>query len=233
MPIFSNLVRDIIRVFEPARSPMIDRSFDVFGGSNITTAIIGAGAIGHAIATQFSRKNIEVMLANSKDPSSLSEIVRDLGDKIHAVTAEIALAADVVVLAIPFGAIPGLLTKAPGDWNGRVIVDASNAIEFPAFKPADLGGRLSTEIVASLAPGARVVKAFNTIPARTLSEVPTQTGGRRIVVLSGDDAEARSDISSLIERLGFAALDLGTLHQASHLQQFGGKLVALDLLRVG
>jgi len=160
-------------------------------------------------------------------------MAQDLGKAISPVSAEIALSADIVFLAIPFGAIPAVLNKARGQWNGRIVVDASNAIEFPAFKPADLGGRLSTEVVASLTSGSRVVKAFNTIPAQKLSEVPAQAGGRRVVVLSGDDAEARSDISSLIESLGFAALDLGTLHQASHLQQFGGKLVALDLFRAG
>ena len=197
----------------------------------MTYAIIGSGNIGHALATQFSRKGIEVMLANSRGLGSLVDIAQALGPTIKPTTAKEALQADVVILAIPFGAIPEAV-KGVVSWSGRLVIDASNAIEFPAFKPADLGGRLSTEIVAEAVPGARVVKAFNTIPAAKLKAQTALSGGRRLVVLSSDDASARADAAHLIEQLGFAALDLGTLRQASHLQQFGGAMVALDLIKV-
>ncbi|UVK46543.1 NADPH-dependent F420 reductase [Mesorhizobium sp. AR07] len=201
----------------------------------MTYAIVGSGAIGHAIATQFARGAIEVLLANSRGPSSLTDAVHELGPSVRPVTANEALRADVVILAIPFSAISPLAQSAAAegvDWSGRLVIDASNAIAFPAFKPADLGGRLSTEVVAGAFPGARIVKAFNTIPAAKLAELPEQAGGRRVVVLSGDDADARSRAVSLIERLGYRPLDLGTLRQASHLQQFGGALVARDLVEL-
>ena len=202
----------------------------------MTYAIIGSGAIGHAIATQFARKNIDVLLANSRGPSSLTEIARALGPCIRPGSTNEALRADLVILAIPFGAIAPLAQNAASegiDWSGRLVIDASNAIEFPAFKPTDLGDRLSTEVVAAAFPGAHVVKAFNTIPAAKLAEIPEQAGGRRVVVLSGDDADARSQAGSLIERLGYRPLDLGTLRQASHLQQFGGALVGKDMVQFG
>lgn len=202
----------------------------------MTYAIVGSGAIGHAIATQFVRQGMEVMLTNSRGPSSLVDTVRELGPYVRPVAVSEAVRADVVILAIPFGAI-GLLAQSSAaegaDWSGRLVIDASNAIQFPAFKPADLGGRLSTEIVAEAFPGARIVKAFNTIPAAKLAALPEQAGGRRVVVLSGDDADARSQVGTLIERLGYSALDLGTLRQGSHLQQFGGALVAKDLIQFG
>jgi predicted dinucleotide-binding enzyme len=197
----------------------------------MTYAIIGSGKIGHALATQFARKGLEVMLANSRGPESILELAKALGPTVKASTASDALAADVVLLAIPFGAIPAATKDVP-DWKDRLVIDASNAVEIPAFTPADLGGRLSTEIVAEAVPGARIVKAFNTIPAAKLESQTALSGGRRVVVLSGDDASARSQASHLIEQLGFAALDLGTLRQASHLQQFGGAMVALDLIKL-
>jgi len=197
----------------------------------MTYAIIGSGKIGHALATQFARQGIDVMLANSRGPDSLRDTARALGPTIKPTSAKDALQADVVIFAIPFGAVPDAV-KEGGDWTGRLVIDASNAVEFPAFTPADLGGRLSTEIVAEAVPGARVVKAFNTIPAAKLEADPALTGGRRVVVLSSDDASARSGAAHLIEQLGYAALDLGTLRQATHLQQFGGAMVALDLVKL-
>jgi 8-hydroxy-5-deazaflavin:NADPH oxidoreductase len=206
------------------------------GNNKMTYAIVGSGAIGHALATQFVRQGIEVMLANSRGPSSLVATARELGPHVRPVAVSEAARADVVILAIPFGAIKLFAQSAADEgvgWSGRLVIDASNAIAFPAFKPADLGGRLSTEIVAEAFPGARIVKAFNTIPAAKLAALPKQAGGRRAVVLSGDDADARFQVASLVERLGYSALDLGTLRQGSHLQQFGGTLVAKDLIQLG
>jgi predicted dinucleotide-binding enzyme len=197
-------------------------------------AIIGAGAIGHALATQFARQSVEVRLANSRGPQSLAQLVDELGSAVLPSSLEEALAAEVVILAVPFGAIRSMLETAGAglDWRGRIVVDATNAIAFPDFKPANLGERLSSEIVAEAVKGARVVKAFNTIPAAVLAAPPAEAGGRRVVMLSGDDTAAKETVSDLVGRLGFAAIDLGTLRRASHLQQFGGALVAANLVRI-
>lgn len=201
----------------------------------MTYAIIGSGAIGSALATQFARQGIEVMLANSRGISTLTDLARKLGPSVRPVEVSEAVRAERMILAIPFGAIPLVAqggTANGVDWSGRLVIDASNAVEMPAFKPADLGDRLSTEIVAEAFPGAKVVKAFNTIPAAKLAADPKQAGGRRVVVLSGNEAVARSQAAKLVEGLGFAPLDLGALRQASHLQQFGGTLVAKDLIQL-
>jgi predicted dinucleotide-binding enzyme len=141
-----------------------------------------------------------------------------------------ALKADVVILAVPFTAI-GEAVGGAAAWNGRIVVDATNAINFPAFTPTDLGGRPSTAIVAELVPGARVVKAFNTLPAAVLASDPTQDSGRRVLFVSGNDATANADIAGLIERLGFAPITLGTLAEGGLLQQFGAPLVAQNLTK--
>lgn len=73
----------------------------------------------------------------------------------------------------------------------------------------------------------------NTLPAAVLEADPTQHGGRRVVFLSGNERSANGEIATLIERLGFAAIDLGKVSEGGRLQQFGGPLVALDLARHG
>ncbi|CAG9173796.1 NADPH-dependent F420 reductase [Cupriavidus respiraculi] len=196
----------------------------------MTYAIIGSGAIGEALAKQFARKGIDVLVSNSRGPASLADLARTLGPSIKPVPVAEALGADVVILAVPYRAIADAVGPAAG-WDGRIVVDATNAIDFPAFTPSDLGGRLSSELVEDLLPGARVVKAFNTLPAAVLAADPEQGGGARVVFLSGNHAQANREVAALIGRLGFAAIDLGKLAEGGRLQQFGGALVVHNLVK--
>ena len=195
-------------------------------------SIIGAGAIGSAIATQFARAKIDVSIANSRGPASLAELTGKLGSHVKAAEVADAVKADVVFLALPFGAVAEALREA-GPWNGRVLVDATNAIEFPSFKPKDLGGRLSTEVIADAAPGVRVVKAFNTLPAAVLARDPAEGGGQRVLFVSGNDATATEAVGALAKDLGFASIALGRLDEGGRLQQFGGALVVHNLIKLG
>ena len=195
----------------------------------MTYAIIGSGAIGTALATQFARNDIDVLVANSRGPASLAGLVGQLGKNIKAAPVQEAVKANIVILAVPFGSVPETVRDAAA-WNGRIIVDATNAIDFPAFTPKDLGGRLSTDVVADFVPGARVVKAFNTLPAAVLASDPAKDGGHRVVFLSGNDAAAKADVATLIKSLGFAAIDLGKLAEG-RLAQFGGPLMVHNLLK--
>jgi 8-hydroxy-5-deazaflavin:NADPH oxidoreductase len=97
--------------------------------------------------------------------------------------------------------------------------------------PKDLGGRLSTEIVVDAVPGARVVKAFNTLPAAVLAADPVQDGGHRVVFLSGNDADANRVVTDLASSLRFSAINLGTLAQG-RLAQFGGPLMVHNLSKL-
>lgn len=193
-------------------------------------AIIGSGAIGSAIATQFARASIHVKVANSRGPASLQELSRTLGDHIEPASSEQALKADIVILAVPFSAAPEVLANA-SDWKGRILVDATNAIEFPSFRPIDLGDRLSSQVIGALAPEAQVVKAFNTLPAAVLAQDPAKNGGRRTLFLSGDHAHANHQVASLAEKLGFSAIDLGSIDQGGRLQHFGGPLMVHNLIK--
>lgn len=193
--------------------------------------IIGAGAIGMAIATALARAGIDAGIANSRGPASLAAAVAPLGPHIQAVGAAEAAWADLVFLAVNWSRLPAAV-RCLGPWQGRIVVDANNPIEAPAFQPFDLGGRTSSEIVADLVPGARLVKAFNHLQPAVLAGDPGAEGGRRVLFVSGDNAQAKADVVRLAGRLGFFGLDLGALAEGGRLHQFpGGPLPALNLVK--
>src|SRR6476646_1564738 len=134
----------------------------------MTIGIIGSGAIGTALARTLSRAGIKATISNSRGPDSLKDLVRELGPSIKAGTREEAARADIVLVAVNGTRLPAAMAGLP-DWKGRIVVDANNPVEAPLFKPADLGGRVSSAVFADLAPGARVVKAFNHLRAEVLA----------------------------------------------------------------
>ena len=128
--------------------------------------------------------------------------------------------------------MPAALAGLP-EWSGRILIDANNPIEAPLFKPVDLNGRLSSEVVADLAPGSRVVKAFNHLRAEVLAGDPRSNGGRRVLFYSGNDNAAKAKVAALIERIGFFGIDLGSLTVGGKLAQFpGGPLPNQNLINI-
>ncbi|MDB5764725.1 MAG: hypothetical protein JWQ21_3720 [Herminiimonas sp.] len=194
--------------------------------------IIGAGAIGQALARQIVRAGLSVTLSNSRGPASLAGLVDQLGPNARAGTVRDAAAADIVFLSVTWQHLKSALADVPS-WNGRIVVDATNPVIQPGFQLAELGGRNSSEVVTEMLPGARLVKAFNTLLAAVLASDPSQAGGKRVVFLSGDDTAAKATVGHLIDRLGFAGIDLGSLTVGGKLQQFpGGPLPAVNLIKL-
>lgn len=172
-------------------------------------AIIGSGQIGTALARIFARKNIEVGIANSRGPETIESLAKDMGATVQPVSIEEAHEAEMIFLAVPFTSHKEVAEEL-GDWSGKIIVDATNALHVP---PQSLGGRLSSEIVADAFVGARLVKAFNHLPAAQLGTNPSSPGQRQAIFISGNDAEANATVAALIVRLGLAPADLGRLDQ--------------------
>jgi 8-hydroxy-5-deazaflavin:NADPH oxidoreductase len=170
-------------------------------------AIIGSGKIGTALARHFARHKIQVAVANTRGPQSLAPLAQELGDAIVPQPLAEALQADAIILAVPFASHP-LVAQALSDWWGKIVIDAMNAFGVP---PEVLGDSSSSELVARAFPGAKVVKAFNHLPAATLGGDPAEKGGRRVVFLSSDDRESSASVAALAEQLGFAAIELGDL----------------------
>jgi predicted dinucleotide-binding enzyme len=190
-----------------------------------SVGIIGAGRIGQAMAQTALRAGRQVAIANSRGPESLTLVVEALGDGVSAGTVKDAAAADIVVLAVPWAqvsqAVEGL------EWDGRIVIDPTND-----FDPSDLDGRTSSEVFADLVAPARVVKAANTLVAAVLGSDPHQAGGQRVIFLSGDDAEAKSEVVALFENAGFFVVDLGGLREGGQMQQVGAPLAGHNLIRL-
>ena len=198
-----------------------------------TIGIIGAGAIGSAFAKALAGKGLKAIIANSRGPNSLAELARELGPSITPGTREQAAAQDIVLVAVNWSKLPTALAGLP-DFGGRIVIDANNPIEPPLFQPAELHGRSSSETFAELVPGARVVKAFNHLPAQLISDDPQAEGGHRVLFFAGDDVHAKSAVSGLIGQLGFFGFDLGSLEGGGRLVQIpGGPLPVLNLVKFG
>jgi len=115
------------------------------------------------------------------------------------------------------------------DWTGRILVDTTNRLaSLSPLQVGDVSGRTSSEIVADLAPGARVVKAFNSVPMAWIEDTsPPRT--RTVLFVSGDDEGAKRPLCDLIEQAGHTSVDLGSLAIGGRLQQLGGPLAGLRL----
>jgi len=204
-------------------SPIVDKE------KTMNIGIIGAGAIGAGIARVLARAGIGAVIANRRGPASLAALEAELRGVIKAGTVQQAAQADLVFLAVNWSKI-GAAVQDAGPWNRRIVIDANNPIEAPDFLPFDLGGKASSEVVSALLPGARVVKAFNHLTPALLAGDPGKDGGRRVLFVAGDDAGAKQEVAQLIERLGFASIDLGTLAGGGRLSEFpGGPLPGLNL----
>lgn len=187
--------------------------------------IIGAGRLGQAMARTAQRAGRPVVIANSRGPETLTSVVSALGDGVSAGTVEQAAAAGIVVVAVPW---PRVLEAARGiEWTGQIVIDATND-----FDPSDLNGRTSSELVADLVDPARVVKTANTLGAAMLASDPHEAGGQRVIFVSGDDADAKSEVIALFQDAGFFAIDLGRLSRGGAMQQVGGPLAGVNLIRL-
>jgi len=194
-------------------------------------AIIGFGIIGQALAKAFARKGIEVSVATTRDPKSFASEAAAIGTTIIPKTLAEAVKADIIFLAVRFGSYADV-AKALPDWQGKTIVDVTNAYGVP---PEQLGGQPSARVVAQAFTGGKVVKGFNHLAAAVLEQDPAVHGGRRVVFLASDDDGAAAEIGALAEDLGFAPVKLGGLSEGGLLVQARGnswgKLIFNDLVK--
>ena len=192
---------------------------------NQSVGIIGAGRIGQAMAHIAHRAGRQVVIANSRGPQSLTSVVEALGGGVTAGTVQDAAAAGIVVLAVPWAQVQQAVRGL--EWDGQILIDPTND-----FDPSDLVGRTSSEVVADLVAPARVVKAANTLVAAVLGSDPHEAGGQRVIFLSGDDPEAKSEVAGLFEVAGFFVVDLGGLRQGGEMQQVGAPLAGHNLIHL-
>ena len=195
-------------------------------------AIIGFGKIGHALARAFARKDIEVSVATTRDPRSFAADAAAIGPTVLPRTLPEAVKAEIIFLAVRFEAHSDV-AKALPSWQGKTIIDVTNAYGVPA---EDLAGQPSSKFVAQAFTGARLVKGFNHLLAAVLDQDPAVHGGRRVVFLASDDNDAMAEIGALAEELGFSPIELGGLSEGGLLVQARGnswgRLIFKDLARI-
>ena len=196
-------------------------------------AIIGSGKIGTSLARVFARKHIEVAIANSRGPATLASLANELSPSIVPTSVVSLLGLRLSSSRSPFSAHKDFAASLP-HWHGKIIVDVTNAFH---VAPEELGGRLSSEIVAEAFTGARVVKAFNHLPAEQLGTNPSIEGQRQVVFVSSNDADAGATVAGLAAQLGFAPVQLGRLDEGGKpLHVVGGKpggLLLQNLVKFG
>jgi predicted dinucleotide-binding enzyme len=195
---------------------------------------IGAGAFAQAFAKRALKAGHTVKLSNDQGPDSLREIVTQLGPGAMAVPKEVAASCEMVLLAVPWDNVPDTLASLP-KWKNQILIDGTNPFHGKAgkFTPADVGNLSTSQLVAALAPGARVVKAFNHMIVPNLEEGPVVNGARRVAFISADDNDAKKHVETLLKTFGYSVIDLGDLRDGGLIQQAGGPLAGRDLWERG
>jgi NADPH-dependent F420 reductase len=185
----------------------------------MTIAIIGTGNMGSGIARLLASKGIDVAIGH-RDPAKAAALAGEIGPRAQGGGSEAAARlADIVILAVNYGTAESAL-KGAGDLTGKIVVDISNPIT-PDYKALVVGHTTSAaEEIQKFVPGARVVKAFNTIFAQLLPSEARE--GREVqVFVAGDDEAAKKAVSGLASSVGFAPVDAGPLSNARYLEPVG------------
>lgn len=192
--------------------------------------VIGFGPVGRAFTKKAIAAGHTVKIGNSRGPDSLRDEARSLGPHVVASSAKEAASCPIVLLAVPWDVVVQTLSELNG-WSGQILIDAINPFHGRggSYVPADVGNLSTSQLVAHLAQGARVVKAINTLPM-TVFEAEVPAGTKRVLFVSGDDEDAKRDVSRLLEEFGFHSVDLGNLRDGGLLQQLGGPLAGKPFL---
>lgn len=198
---------------------LIAGQFAAQGSLADTIAIIGTGDVAGALGPEFAAQG-HTIVYGSRNPARdeiRALVARTGGDASATTPAQSVIGADIVVMAVP-GAVVEAVTGNLGDLTGKIIIDPTNAIDRHA------GGYLtlsydtsSAEVIQGAAPGAHVVKAFNTLNWRTMVD-PESSGGPVSIPLVGDNARAKARVAQLVEGMGLEAIDVGPLRYARHVE---------------
>ena len=195
---------------------------------------IGAGNVTRTFGRHLINAGHTIVISNSRGPETLADFVADLGRGAIAGTKQQAAECDAVILAVHWPIVPEALKGI--DWRGRILIDATNAHMGP--KPdvslagvtrsrAALKGRTSSEIVAEMAVGARLVKSISNMPMAWIQDF-TPNKPRTVIFTSGDDSEAKQLVIELINSTGLVAIDLGPLASGGAMHEVGAPLSAIE-----
>ncbi len=186
-----------------------------------TLGIIGAGKIGSQIARKAIENDYDVVIANSRGPETLTDLVAELGPKARAATAyEAAEAADVAVVTIPLKNYDQVPVEPLA---GKIVIDTNNYYPQRDGVIPELEDESTTtaELLQAHLPTSKVVKGFNHIFFQHITDqsLPAGDPKRRALVLAGDDAEAKAFVTKLFDQFGFDAVDAGPLSEGWRIER--------------
>ena len=195
---------------------------------------IGAGNVASTFGRHLVIAGHTVVVSNSRGPETLADFVADLGPGALAGTKQQAAECDAVILATNWVGVADALKGI--DWRGRILIDATNAhldpipdisLEGVTRSRAALKGRTSSEIVAEMAVGARLVKSLCNMPMIWIQDL-SPNKPRTVFFTSGDDTEAKRLVIDLVNSTGFAAVDLGSLAKGGAMYEVGSPLSGIE-----
>jgi 8-hydroxy-5-deazaflavin:NADPH oxidoreductase len=196
---------------------------------------IGAGNVTRTFGRHLIVAGHTLVVSNSRGPETLADFIADLGPGAIAGTKQQAAECDVVILATNWVRVPDALKGI--DWRGRILIDATNAhmdrvpdisLAGVTRSRAALKGRTSSEMVAEMAVGVRLVKSISNMPMAWIQDF-SPNKPRTVIFTSGDDIEAKQLVVELINSTGFVAIDLGSLVIGGAMHEVGAPLSGLDL----
>ena len=194
-------------------------------------AIIGAGHVGAALAKGFQGKGHTVILGVRNAGKAETQALATASGASTAGPAEAAMAADIIILALPWRAAETVV-KALSDLSGKIVIDCMNPLGMVDGALGLLVGHTISggEIVAGWLPGARVVKTLNQVGAEIMADTAA-LGRLPVMLMAGDDADAKAVVAGLLDDLGFEPLDAGDITKARLLEPFGMVWINQALLR--
>ena len=212
----------------------------VFGQAVKTTnplkiGIIGSGNIGSTLGDFWVKAGHQVLFS-SRNPENLKALVEKVGPQARAGTVKDAIAfGDVILIAVPYGSMPQIAKDYAKDLSGKIVMDTGNAVlarDGEIGKEArEKGVGLTTQ---RLLPGARVVRAFNTLGVSRLRNDANRAEGRIAIPMAGDDPEALKVASQLVRDAGFDPAVLGGLDRSRIFEQgnplYGQEISAKEMI---
>jgi len=196
---------------------------------------LGAGNVTRTFGRHLINAGHTIVVSNSRGPETLADFVADLGPGAVAGTREQAAECDVVILAVHWVKVREALKGI--DWRGRILIDATNAhmdqkpdisLVGVTRSRAALKGRTSSEMVAEMAVGARLVKSLSSMPMAWIQDF-SPNKPRSVLFTSGNDAEAKQLVVELVNSTGLVAIDLGSLALGGAMHEVGAPLSGIDL----
>jgi predicted dinucleotide-binding enzyme len=189
-------------------------------------AIIGAGTVGRALAGSVGRAGHTVLIS-SADPQEAQAVAQETGARAAPSNREAIEGAQIVILAVPYDAVAGIVAEAGGALAGKTLVDVTNRLN-PQDPAAAIDGTSNAEQIQARVPDTPVVKAFNTALAARQAE-PVVDGVPLDGFVAGDDAQAKAAVLELVRSLGFRPIDAGGLGMARALEAMGLLNITLQI----